>query len=111
MESRTVSLLWDGPERDILSLLPSPWRDDFGADPDEVDLRLVLYRVLDEHEEATGDIVGVEIDDFLTFDRWHALPELPHRWHLPDTEPLPLKELLQRLQVKLRNRAKMAAHA
>ncbi len=36
---------------------------------------------------------------------------LPHQWQLENDEPLPLRKLLQRLQVKLRERAKVAAHA
>ena len=111
METRRVFVLWDGPEHDILSLLPEPWQENFGADPDEDDIRLVLYRRLDEHEEATGEVIGVEILDFLTFERWHALSGMPHQWQIQNDEPLPLPILLRRLQVELRKRANVAAHA
>ncbi len=111
MDPRRAFIAWGGPERDILTLLLDDLPKDYGADPDEDDLRLVLYRVLDENEEATGEIVGVEIVDFLTFDRWGVLPDVPQRWQVHDAAPLPLRALLQRLQVELRERAKVAAHA
>lgn len=110
MATRHISVLWDGPEHDILSLLPEPWHGDFGADPDEDDLRLALYRLLDEHEEANGDVVGVEILDFLTFERWHVLADVPDKWQLGDGEPQSLADLLRGLQATLRERANVAAH-
>lgn len=103
--------MWGGPDYDVLTLLLEPWPNDYGADPFDDDDRVVFYRRLDEHEEANGEIVGVEIDLFLSFDRWEAFSGIPHRWQLDEGEPLPLSDLLRRLQVTLRERASVAAHA
>ncbi|MBI2321354.1 MAG: hypothetical protein HYU88_04495 [Chloroflexi bacterium] len=61
--------------------------------------------MLDEHQEATGVVVGIEIEGFLDFDRWESLPKLDIRWRLPGHEPLPLEDLLRRLQRELRQQA------
>jgi hypothetical protein len=47
--------------------------------------------------------------DFLTFDRWQELPELELRWQLPRQELLPLRDLLQREQHRLRELAGAAS--
>jgi hypothetical protein len=98
METKRVVAVWGGPERDILTLLPPPMTKDYGGDPDEEDLRLVLFREYDECDELTGAIIGLQIDDFTSFDRWHALPRLSTLWQIDDREPLPLDELLRQLQ-------------
>jgi len=67
---------------------------------------LILYRALDQNEEPTGPITGIEVIGFLEFDRWEDLPQLDLLWQLPGQEPLPLDELLKRLQRELRQQAK-----
>lgn len=111
MATRHVSILWDGPDGDVLSLLPEPYRSDFGADPEEEHILLAYYRLFDEYEEANGDIVGVEIVGFLTFDRWHVLESVPDKWQIEGDEPQSMTDLLRGLQATLRERAKVAAHA
>lgn len=125
MESTRVSAIWGGPKRDILTILPYHLPEDYGADPDEWDSRVVYYRLLDERDEATGEIVGIEIDDFVGtevkeylgvedlpgFDAWDDLPVLPRRWQLHDWEPLPLVDLLKRLQANLRARVEAPVRA
>lgn len=75
-----------------------------GFEPLDEDDSVALYQVLDEHEQANGAIVGVEIDDFLAFDRWNVLPKLPILWELPGEEPAPLADVLRRVQARLRRR-------
>ncbi len=100
----SASCTWAGPVVDVLRLFVEPtpghWGVEVCEDPD-----VVLFRALDECEEPTGEIAGLEIVGFLTFDRWQELPELGLRWQLPGQEPLPLRELLQREQRRLRAQA------
>ena len=70
---------------------------------------VILYRALDQNEEPTGPVTGVEIIGFLEFNRWDALPQLDLLWQLPGQEPLPLDELLKREQRRLRQQAERAA--
>lgn len=67
-----------------------------------------LLLEVDEHDEETGRIVGVELA-ILEFDRWDALPQLDLLWQLPRQEPLPLDELLRRLQRELRQQSQHTA--
>ncbi len=98
-----ASSTWDGPAVDILRVFaePSPVS---GAEVHDEDV--VFYRALDEGEEPTGDITGVEIIGFLSFDRWDELPSLSIRWQLPGWEPLSLPDLLKRKQQELQQRHK-----
>jgi len=93
--------------RDVLRLWIEPHPGPFGADVQDFDI--VIWRLLDKDDEPTGDPVGVEIDGFLGFDAWDGLPELPLLWQLDGWEPLPLAELLKRLQQKLRAQAQAPA--
>ncbi|MGH2558759.1 MAG: hypothetical protein ACRDJH_06825 [Thermomicrobiales bacterium] len=125
MEATRVSARWGGADRDILTILVDPWPRDYGADPDDEDDRVVYYRLLDDRDEATGEIVGIEIDDFVGteakdylgvtdlvgFDAWDALPVLPQRWQLRDWEPLSLVDLLKRLQASLGARVETPVRA
>lgn len=99
MATVRASLIWDGPERDILRLFIEP-TPDWGVTYHDADV--ALLRELDEREEATGRIAGLEILDFLKFDRWDDLPGFDLLWQLPGQEPLPLGELLKREQRRLR---------
>jgi hypothetical protein len=113
VEIVNASICWDGPSRDILMVFVEPTPDPWGATSDDVgddvlDL-IVVFRALDENEEATGEVAGLEILDFLIFDRWDAIPRFPMLWQLPGREPLPLDELLKRVQRELREQAKRAA--
>lgn len=110
METVKASFMWDGPERDILILFVEPTPDLWQVDPDDLYEVLVL-RALDENEQETGEIAGVEIMDFLRFDRWEHLPELPMLWQIPGWEPLPLVDVLKREQGLLRENASKATHA
>jgi len=91
--------LWAEPPAS--SFVPEPFDDDPAA---------VLLLELDEAGRDTGRIAGVEIA-LLSFDRWETVPRLPLLWQLPQQEPLPLDELLQREQQALRQRSRVAAHA
>lgn len=76
--------------------------------PDELLDDVVIFRELDANEEPTGRVAGIEILDLLRFDQWDALPRFPLLWQAPGQEPLPLVDLLQRLQPELRERARLA---
>lgn len=100
---------WSGPHHDVLVL----WVDDPSlgewiatATDDE---RVAVLREADERDRETGRIAGVEIVGFLDFDRWESLPKLGLRWHVPGDEPLPLEDLLRRLQGELRQQTLAAS--
>jgi hypothetical protein len=95
-------MTWDGPARDILYVFIEPTPDWGATYHNEV---VSILRELDERDEATGKIVGVEILDFLRYDRWDDLPKLDLLWQLPGQQPLPLDELLKREQQRLRREA------
>jgi hypothetical protein len=107
-----ASVCWDGPERDILQVFVEPtpklWGITWDDLPDELDVELGVLRELDANEEPTGRVAGIEILDFLRFDRWDAVPQFPLLWQLPGWEPLSLVDLLQRLQPQLREQAHLA---
>lgn len=106
METRRVSPIWGGARRDILTLLLDDHLPPYGADISDQDDRVILYRALDARDEATGDIVGVEIDDFAGverddstgFDHWDALADLPPEWRFPGEESFTVVESLKRVQ-------------
>lgn len=112
MDIVRASVCWDGPSRDILQLFveptPEPWGITWDDVPDDDIDRIGVFRELDANEEPTGRVAGIEILDFLRFDRWDAVPRFPLLWQLPGWEPLPLMDLLQRLQPELRERARLA---
>ncbi len=101
-----ASIIWDGPTIDILrvfvDLMPA-------SGVEVIDEDVVLFRALDEDEEPTGEVTGVEIIGFLSFDRWGDIPALPLRWQLQGAEPLSLTELLMHLQQDLRQRREAGA--
>jgi hypothetical protein len=111
----SASICWDGPERDIVIVSVEPAIMEWIVDPLEENLNVVLYLEVEDADvpepKETGRIAGVEIVDFLDFDQWDVLPNLPLLWQLDgwEREPLPLPELLKRLQVQLRARAEKAA--
>jgi hypothetical protein len=104
-----ASICWDGPERDILIVFVEPAIMEWIVDPLEEALDVAFFLEVDDAEakepRETGRIAGVEIVGFLEFDQWAALPDLPLHWQLGDWEPLPLVDLLKRLQLELRARA------
>jgi hypothetical protein len=104
-----MTFAWGGPDRDVIAVIPR-WIDGFGGalldDDDDVDV--AVYRVLDENEEATGEIVGIEIIDFLEFDRWKIIPELSVQWSINDGPSQSPKTALQALQRELRTRVSLA---
>ncbi len=113
MDVVTASTMWAGPSNDLLQVLveptPEPWGVTWDDLPDDVDVGFVVFRELDANEEPTGRVAGIEILDFLRFDRWDAVPRFPLLWQVPGWEPLPLVDLLRRLQAELRERARVAA--
>lgn len=110
METVRASVLWDGPERDIAILFVEPTPVPWQVDPDD-ELEVSILRVLDENEEMTDKIAGIEIMDFLQFDRWNDLPNLSLLWQLPGWEPLPADKLLRRVQQEFRARVGMLAQS
>jgi hypothetical protein len=100
---------WGGPEHDIVSVRPSarvPW---FSGDPSWEEETLVFWRILDDDDEPTGEIVGVEIDEFLRFERWDLIPTTPDLWQLDEESPLPPVDLLRRLQARFLAESGVAA--
>lgn len=75
----------------------------FDAEPAEAILVQILWEV-DEKEEETGRVAGLEVIDFSRFKDWGGLPKLDLLWQLPGWEPLPLDKLLKRFQKELRQR-------
>ncbi len=110
MEVVKASLLWDGPKRDIAILFVEPTPEPWQVDPDD-EFEILVLRVLDENEEETDEIAGIEIIDFLEFDRWGDIPKVPFLWQLPGGEPLPADELLRRMQRELRVEARVLAES
>lgn len=101
-----ASFTWDGAKRDILRVFVEP-TPPWTSDP--IDERLVVFVALDENDKETGDIAGIEILDFLKFDRWNDLPKLPLLWQFSSWEPLALEALLKRAQRELQARESMLA--
>ncbi|GEM_PF-1038016 len=95
-----ASITWPGRDNDVLRLFVEPTPEDWIVDPDETGLLAVFHEV-DPDERETGRIAGVEIIDFLEFERWADLPDLDMLWQLPGQEPLPLETLLRRVQSQL----------
>ena len=95
--------------QDVLRVFVEPAIMEWIVDPLEEALDVAFFLEVDDAEakepKETGRIAGVEIVGFLEFDQWAALPDLPLRWQLGDWEPLPLVDLLKRLQSELRARA------
>ncbi|MBA2452124.1 MAG: hypothetical protein H0V47_03050 [Chloroflexia bacterium] len=61
-----------------------------------------MLLTLAEDEQETGEISGIEILDFLDFDRWDAIPTFPVLWQIEGWEPLSMVDLLKREQALLR---------
>lgn len=101
METVTASLLWSDAEGDILTLFVEPLSASWEARSCNHDQEIYLLDALDEHEKKTGRLAGIRIVGFLTFHRWEDLPKLAPRWHVAGYDPLPLAELLQRVQRSL----------
>ncbi|HEY7065602.1 MAG TPA: hypothetical protein VII06_29275 [Chloroflexota bacterium] len=112
MDIVKASTMWAGPRNDLLQVFveptPTPWGVTWDDLPDDLDDEFVVFRELDANEEPTGRVAGIEILDFLRFDRWDAVPRFPLLWQVPGQEPLPLVDLLKRLQPELRERARLA---
>ena|SRR6478735_3335343 len=106
MATRQVGVSWRGPKIDIAAVLivdaPLP---NYGAALEDLDESVVYYRALDANDEATGEIVGIEIDDFLNFDHWSVIPAIGNFWQYDGLEPAPPVTMLKRLQKQLRARA------
>lgn len=104
METTRAYIFWTGPENDVLMLLREPtplWL----ANPVDDEYQFLILLTLDESEEETGDVAGIKILDFLTFDRWTKIPDFPLLWELEDWEPLPMVDLLKRAQVTFHKEA------
>lgn len=104
METTSAYLFWTGPENDVLMLLREPtplWL----ADPVDDEYQFLILMTLDENEQETGDVAGIKILDFLTFDRWDQIPEFSVLWQVEDWTPAPMPELLRRIQIQYRKEA------
>ncbi|MBI4319414.1 MAG: hypothetical protein HY675_13075 [Chloroflexi bacterium] len=104
METLRATSTWS-PTADRYCL----WAEDvagssFVPEPIQSDPLAALLLEVDEAEQETGRIAGFEIIGFLTFDHWESLPKLDVLWQLPGREPLPLDQLLKRVQKELRRR-------
>ena len=87
---------------DVLSLwVDDPYIPNWMAFSTDYDLVALLLEV-DEDENETGRIAGLEIVGFLEFEAWEKLPDLGLMWQVADGEPLSLVDLLQREQQALR---------
>ncbi len=109
METVTASLLWSDAEGDILTLFVEPLCASWKAR--SRDQEIYLLDALDENEEKTRQLAGIRIVGFLTCNRWGDLPKLPMRWHVAGYDPLPLAELLRRVQQALLEKAGRAVAA
>lgn len=98
METVNASIVWDGPERDQIILLADP---PMPYDVRILDDDLILYVGVDREDKTTGQVVGVEVLDFLSFNRWGELPDDGQAWKLASAEPVPLSDLLKGLQEDL----------
>ena len=107
METIRASITWPGSTIDVLRLFREPtpalW------EPDPIDDQFAILLTLDEDEQETGEITGIEIIDFLDFDRWDKLPTFPILWQLPGQEPGLLVDILKREQETLRQEARLVA--
>lgn len=101
METVEASVVWDGPQRDILMLFVEPLMDLWQVDPVCTPGELNILQELNEDEEETGRIAGVEIVGFLDFDWWDDVPDLSFLWHVRGYAPMPLRDVLQHLQREL----------
>jgi hypothetical protein len=104
VEIVTASIMWGGPDRDVLTLFVEPTPDLWAADPEGAYWGFFILRELDQHEQETGRVAGVEIVDFLEFKHWQHLPRLHLLWRLPGQEPQPLASLLRAKQKELAER-------
>jgi hypothetical protein len=109
METVRASFMWPGPDVDVFTLFREPTPDLWEADPIDDDWEFAVLLTLDEDERETGEVTGIEIVGFLTFDRWGDLPVFPILWQLPEQEPGPLVEVLKRQQELLRQKAPLIA--
>jgi hypothetical protein len=104
VETVSASMVWGGPDSDVLTVSVEPLRYPWSAEPVDGRMDLFLLRALDRDDRETDLIAGLEIIGFLDFNRWDELPELPGLWRLSELEPLPLHEALKRKQTELRDR-------
>jgi hypothetical protein len=104
VEIVTASIMWGGPDRDVLTVFVEPTPDLWAAEPAGAYRGFFVLRELDQQEKETGRVAGVEIVDFLKFEHWHDLPKLPLLWRLPGREPQPLDRLLRAKQKELAER-------
>ncbi len=101
MDTIKVTMMWDAA-RDVLALYREPAGYAFTPDPlDDYPIASTLLE-LDESERETGRVAGFEIVGFRDFDRWDAIPDTGLLWQLPGREPLPLLDLLRRVQREIK---------
>ncbi len=103
-----ASIVWSGIDNDILQLFVEPMPSAWIVDPDDTGI-LAVFREVDRAEQETGRIAGIEIIEFLEFERWADLPNLNVLWQLPGQDPLPLTIALQRVQHQLRQDQRKSA--
>lgn len=103
MTVRRATLVWDGPADEALWLVVDPLPEYWQVEPVDGVEDVVLLRALDEDEAPTGDVAGVVVLDFLHFEAWEALPDLPWRWAIGEEEPRLLTDVLRQAQAALRD--------
>lgn len=107
METVKASFMW---YENILTIFVEPTLD-WAVDPvDATDSLVFLYRAVDENDQETGKIAGLQIIGFLEFEDWEGLPKLPMLWQIPGWEPLPLVDVLKREQGLLREKVGKQSH-
>lgn len=91
-----------GPGGDVVTVFAEPTPPYWTADPCAGCLVAVLRETDGEYGRETGRIAGVEVVGPGDFDRWDEIPDLPGLWQIGGMEPLPIKELLRRIQRSFR---------
>ena len=99
MEILDISIMWSDNDSDVLTVFVEPAPATWAVDP--LDSQVAVFRALDSQGHELVRVVGVEIVDFSTFDRWDELPSLPTLVRLPGSEPCSLVELLRQEQRRL----------
>lgn len=104
MDIVTVTSTWS-PDADRYTVYTEPPASGFDPDPMDTKALVLLLWEVDEDEQETGRLGGIEIFGFLEIDDtdWAEFAKVPGLWHFPGQEPpVPLDVLLKREQARLR---------
>ncbi|MBC7341127.1 MAG: hypothetical protein H5U02_01510 [Clostridia bacterium] len=97
----SVTISSDG---EVVTVFAEPTPPYWTADPCADCLVAVLRETDGECGRETGKIAGIEIIGLKDFTQWDEIPDLPGLWQIGGAEPLPIKELLKKIQSSLRPR-------